>query len=263
MKNRFRKALYDFLIITCFIGMIVGFASLFYGKEQIKKEENLIERLQLKKEEAMKNEESPKEEKQQEELSQEIQILPEYQELYEENNDLYGWIKIEGTNIDYPVMFTPDNPNFYIDKNWEKEICYHNVGTIIWIDGETTDESENIIVYGHNSKSYTTFRSLMNYKDPSYYQEHPYIEFNTLYERQIYEIISVSKTVPYRAREYSFYDHVELNSKEEFNAYVENAKKNAYYQIETTAEYGDQLITLSTCDYWTENARLIIVAKKI
>lgn len=202
------------------------------------------------------------------ETTEERQILQEYRQLYAENNDMYGRIKIEGTDIDYPVMFTPEDPNFYSDKNWQKEQCYHNVGTTIWMDGQTTEESENTILYGHNSKSYQMFRSLMDYKDPQYYEEHKYIMFDTLYEKRTYEIISVSRAIVYYEEEppqgeYLFYEHIELDSEEEFNAYIENAKQNAYYEIEATAEYGDKLITLSTCDYWTKNARLIIVAKRI
>lgn len=272
MKNRFRTKVYDFLISICSIVMIVLVAYLLYDRYKINKEESLMKELQLKRQEVTQateeNIEKKEDEGEEATTLQEKQILPEYKQLYEENHDMYGWIKIEGTNIDYPVMFTPKDPNFYSDKNWQKEVCYRQIGTTIWIDGRTTKESENIIIYGHNSKSYTMFRSLMNYKkEEDFYQNHKYIEFNTLYERQIYEIIAVSKAVVYYGRKpegtYSFYDHIELNSKEDFDAYIQNVKQNAYYNIDVNAEYGDQLITLTTCDYFEENARLIIVAKKI
>lgn len=266
MKNKFRMNLYDFLIVISAIGIIVVLLYLAYNQYQVSQEKNVLE--QIKKQEFNMEKNQEIEESIMEEMTKkEKQILPEYKRLYEENNDLYGWIKIEGTEIDYPVMFTPENPNFYEDKNWKKEVCYRNVGTVIWLDGATTSESENTIIYGHNSKSYTMFRALMDYKDPNFYQEHKYIEFNTLYEKQIYEIISISKSLAFNGEtpkeKYSFFDHIELNSKEEFDAYVQNAKQSAYYEIATTAEYGDKLITLSTCDYWAENARLIVVAKKI
>ena len=192
-------------------------------------------------------------------------ILPEYEKLYEENSDLYGWISIDGTLIDYPVMHTPDEPNYYIHNNWNKETS--KSGTP-FIDARTKSDTENVIIYGHNMKNRTMFGSLREYKEKSYFEEHKYIEFDTIYEKAKYEIISVSKAVIYYDEkapedEYLFYEHVELDTEEDFNKYIESAKENAYYDTGVTSEYGDSLITLCTCDYWTENARLIIVAKKI
>lgn len=192
-------------------------------------------------------------------------ILPEYEKLYEENSDLYGWISIDETLIDYPVMHTPDNPNYYIHNNWNKETS--KSGTP-FIDARTKSNTENVIIYGHNMKNRTMFGSLREYKEKSYFEKHRYIEFNTIYEKAEYEIVAVSKAVIYYDEkapkdEYLFYEHIELDTEEEFNMYIENAKENAYYDTGVTAEYGDSLITLCTCDYWTENARLIIVAKKI
>lgn len=260
MKNKFRKIAYGSGILMCSIGLIYSAGGLINYYYHASQENKLIEEIQLEKQ------------KYDNDIVTETveiegkQILPEYISLYKENNDLYGWIKIPNTTIDYPVMFTPEDPDFYIDKNWEKQVCY-NAGSSIFIDGATTEDSENIIVYGHNMKNRTMFGSLKNYKEQSYYEEHKYIEFDTLYERQVFEIISVSKTVVYYEEppegEYIFYEHIELDSEEEFDEYINNAKQNAYYDIETTAEYGDQLITLSTCDYWTTDARLIIVAKKV
>ena len=129
------------------------------------------------------------------------------------------------------------------------------------------DETENTIIYGHCMKNRTMFGSLKDYKDSSFYDEHKYIEFDTIYEKATYEIISVSKGIAYYEKEpeneYLYYKHTELDTEEAFDAYIQNAKNNAYYETGVTAEYGDKLITLSTCDYWTKNARLYIVAKKI
>ena len=117
-------------------------------------------------------------------------------------------------------------------------------------------------------KNGSLFVSLKNYKDISYYEEHKYIEFDTIYERAKYEIISVTKAVVYYEKEppkgeYLFYEHTELDNKEAFDAYIKNAKENAYFETGVTTEYGDKLITLCTCDYWTTNARLLVIAKKI
>lgn len=200
------------------------------------------------------------------EKQKELTILPEYEELYVENSDLYGWIRIEDTPVDYPVMYTPESPIYYYHRDYKKE---ESKNGSIFIDGTTIPgESENIIVYGHHMKDGSMFGSLKKYyKDSSYYEQHKYIEFNTIYEKATYEIVAVSKAILYYEDEpedeYLFYNHIELDTQEEFDDYIKNAKENAYFDTGVTAQYGDQLITLCTCDYWAENARLIIIAKKI
>lgn len=234
-------------------------------KQALEKQRQIEEQKKL--EEQKKQEEQVVEEPQvEEEIVEELVILPEYEELYEENSDLYGWIKIEDTVIDYPVMYTPEEPNYYIHRNWEKE---ESKSGTLYVDGRAIpNETENIIIYGHHMKNGSMFGSLKNYKDISYYEEHKYIEFDTIYERAKYEIISVTKAVVYYEKEppkgeYLFYEHTELDNKEAFDAYIKKAKENAYFETGVTAEYGDKLITLCTCDYWTTNARLLVIAKKI
>lgn len=257
MINKFRKVIYVLIIIILVI--------LLNDARSRIKEQNRIQNIQLEKQESIEYNKIETNDFEEASQCQEKQILKEYKKLYEQNNDLYGWIKIENTNINYPVMFTPNEPNFYIDKNWDKDICKNNVGTSIWIDGRTTEDTRNIIIYGHNMHFGMMFGSLKKYYSESYYEEHKYIEFDTLYEKQTYEIISVVKTQDYgeNINEYQFYDHIQLNSEKEFQEYIDNAKKNAEYETGITAEYGDNLITLSTCDNYLANGRLIIIAKKI
>lgn len=269
MKKKFRII----LKYVNFVILLISLAYIVYNKYTIFRDKQLISEVQTQKSEdvvytiteeseniATKNTKAT-------EKVEEKNILPEYEKLYEENSDLYGWIKIEDTIIDYPVMHTPEleDTNFYINKNWKKEES--ELGSI-YIDGRCKEDSENLIIYGHNRKDKSMFGSLTKYKEKEYYEQHKYIEFNTLYQKSTYEIIAVSKAVVYynqdvAQNEYLFYEHIELNSKEEFNNYIHYMKENSYYDIANNAEYGDKLITLCTCDYWTENARLLVVAKKI
>lgn len=268
------------LLIVCILVFGISVSNIIYakyaeyGEQKVFKElENKTENVTKKVIDTAERKETIKEiqgvgiekKEEKEEKEETATILPEYEKLYEENSDLYGWISIDGTKVDYPVMHTPDEPNYYIHMNWEKE--YSKSG-IPFVDARTNADTENVIIYGHNMKNRTMFGSLREYKEESYFEEHRYIEFNTIYENAKYEIVAVSKAVIYYDEqvpedEYLFYEHVELDTEEEFNAYIENAKENAYYDTGVTAEYGNSLITLCTCDYWTENARLIIVAKKI
>jgi len=263
-----KRIIYDVIILLLlveFIYAVFYLKNYFYNKSG---ERDLIQTIQLQKQQVVEETVDAAESDNFEETVGKVEILPEYKKLFEENNDMYGWIKIEGTEIDYPVLYTPEDPNFYVNKNWKKEICFENVGNSIFIDGQTTENSNNIIVYGHNMNDGSMFGSLKEYRDEAYYQDHKYIEFDTLYEKQIFEVICVSKTVVYyddiKPKDaYLFYEHTELNSKEEFDEYLENVRENAYYDITTEAVYGDELITLCTCNYWRKNGRLLVVAKKI
>lgn len=263
MKNMCRNIMHGLIVVICVVVIVcASFYILTYVGEQMQ-QEKLIQEIRLKKEQAVEDDNPIIEDIAA--SNEEKQILPEYINLYKENEDLYGWITIEDaddTKVDYPVMFTPDSPSFYIHKNWEKKES--SLGSL-WIDERTSDNSANVIIYGHNMKSGEMFGSLDKYTNQSFYKEHRYIQFDTLYERATYEIISVTRTEDDQTNNsrYQFYDHIELDTKEEFQEYIEQAKKNACYHIETTAEFGDHLITLSTCGYWSENARLLIIAKKI
>lgn len=255
MINLIKRIICVLIICICIVAFAFSGIYLLYNIHRNSKEDKLISELQAK--------------KKKETNSTQNQILKEYKELYDENNDLYGWIEIEGTNINYPVMFTPDAPNFYIDKNWNKEISPNGIGTSIYISGDTKENSENTIVYGHNMKNYRLFGALELYKNENYYKDHKFIRFDTLYEKRTYEIISVSKSKVYydenqiSNNEYLFYNHIELDTEQEFNEYIKYIKNNAWYNIDETAKFKDQLLTLCTCDDWTEDGRLLIVAKRI
>ena len=233
------------------------------------KENEEFEELQTSKSEALISEsEEDKESKSSSAIDEssveEKRILPEYEELHKENSDLYGWIKIEDSVIDYPVMYTPNDPNFYLYRDWQQQ---ETTSGSIFIDGRSNENTENTIIYGHNMKNGMMFGSLDLYKTKDYYDEHKYIQFDTIYETATYEIIAVSKAIVYYENkpqdEFLFYEHIELNSEDEFNAYISYMKENSYYEINSTAKYGDDIITLCTCDYWTDDARLLVVAKKI
>lgn len=193
-------------------------------------------------------------------LTEEESILPEYGELFLQNTDMVGWIKIEGANINYPVMQTPNEPNFYLKHNFEKE--YSDLGTPYVQEDCDIAQSDNLVIYGHHIKGQKMFGALEEYKSQSFYEEHKAVQFDTLTQHNEYKVIAVFKTVAYSAEGYRYYDFVNAENEDEFNAYVEKCKELALYDTGVTAEYGDRLITLSTCEYSTQNGRLVVVAKK-
>lgn len=194
-------------------------------------------------------------------LTEEENVLAEYGELFLKNTDMVGWLSIAGTTLNYPVMQTPNEPNYYLKRNFDKE--YSDLGTPYIQENCDITSSDNLIIYGHHIKGGKMFGALEDYKSQSFYEEHKTIQFDTLTERGEYEIVAVFKTVAYSSQGFRYYDFVNAENEEDFNAYIEKCKELALYETGVNAEYGDRLITLSTCEYSAQNGRLVVVAKKV
>lgn len=190
-------------------------------------------------------------------------ILEKYKTLYNKNKSLIGWIKIADTNIDYPVMQTSNN-DYYLDHNLNQE--YDKNGSIFMDkDCDVIKPSTNLIIYGHHMQSGKMFGQLDKYSKESYYKEHPIIEFDTIYEEGRWEIMYVFRSKIYTADDivFKYYQFIDANSAEEFYSNMNEMSKLSLYDTGVTAEYGDELLTLSTCDYMEEDGRFVVVAKKI
>lgn len=185
------------------------------------------------------------------------------EELQKENNEIIGWLEIEGTNINYPVLQGTDN-EFYMKNNYKKEKSKN--GSIFLDKSYNWDiPSSNLLLYGHNNKNGTMFQDLLKYKNEDFYKEHTKIKFTTNTEDSIYEIMSVFYSRVYYKSEqnvFRYYYFVNANNEQEYNDFVNNAKKSSIYDTGVTANYGDQLLTLSTCEYSQEDGRFVVVAKK-
>ena len=188
-------------------------------------------------------------------------ILSKYKELYLQNEDMVGWISIAGTTLNYPVMQSKNNPNYYLKRNFEK--AYSDLGVPYVQENCDLLNSDNLIIYGHHIKGGKMFGALEDYKSKNFYEEHKIIQFDTLTEQAEYEIVAVFKTVAYSAEGYRYYDFVNAETEETFDDYIAKCKELALYDTGVSAEYGDKLITLSTCEYSAQNGRLVVVAKRV
>lgn len=196
--------------------------------------------------------------------SEEKMLLPELAELYQQNGDLVGWISIADTNINYPVMQSVNEPNFYLKHDFDKE--YSDYGCpYVQEDCDVQEPSDNLVIYGHHMSNGSMFAGLMKYADKSFWEKHKTIQFDTLTEKGKYEVVAVYKTVVYTDSPNSFryYDFVNADTEDDFNAYIAKCKELALYDTGITAEYGDKLITLSTCEYSRNNGRMVVMAKKV
>ena len=191
----------------------------------------------------------------------EMTAYEKYAAVYAQNNDFVGWLCIEGTNINYPVMQTPEEPNYYLKRAFDHS--YSDYGVPYVQENCALGISDNIVIYGHNMSNGSMFADLCRYEKKSFWQEHPIIHFDTLSGYGEYEIVTVFKTVAYSQEGFKYYHFVDAENEADFDAFLAQCRELELYDTGVDAEYGDQLITLSTCEYSRKNGRMVIVAKKI
>ncbi len=201
-------------------------------------------------------------------LDSKKEILSYYKDLAAENSDFVGWITIDDTAVDYPVMHTPQDPERYLKTSFGHEYDPNGVPFVdarCSVESEEDKDSDNLIIYGHNMKSGRMFASIMKYQKQSFYEEHPLIEFDSLYETRNYQVIAAFYDRVYYSDEdcFKFYNFIDAADKAEFDDAVEQFKHKSLYDTGVSASYGDSLITLVTCAYQTENGRFVVVAKQV
>ncbi len=231
----------------------------FDAKNSTKAFDTLAEKVIEVTEPAVPNEETT--ETTEEELAlQEAELAQEkYSALFEQNQDFIGWISIDGTNVNYPVMQTPNNPDYYLKHSFEKN--YSDYGVPYIDEVCALGISNNIVVYGHHMKNGSMFADICKYTDKNFYEEHKTIKFDTLSTFGEYEVVAVFKfdtnNETFKFNEYTTMDEAE------FNEFMENVHSRRLYDTGVDAEYGDELLTLSTCEYTYKNGRFVVVAKKV
>ncbi len=192
-------------------------------------------------------------------------ILEEYAAKHKENPEMIGWLKIEGTQIDYPVMQSEmDQYDYYLQHAFDK--TEDSNGTL-FVDARNNiiNRDTNIIIYGHNMKSGMMFGSLKKYQDKDFLKEHSTIQFDTIYEKGTYQIIGVCLAkVKYQDEDgFRYYNFLRAKNETEFTDYLVNIQQLEVFEQALDASFGDQLLTLSTCNNYIEDGRMFIVAKKI
>ncbi len=190
-------------------------------------------------------------------------ILPQFQQLQAQNNDIKAWIQIEGTKVNYPVMQTPEEPEFYLHRNLHKE---EESRGLPFLDAESDlEKSKNYLVYGHNMRDGTAFAGLLGYLDQSFFEKHRMIRFDTQYGAGNYQVIAVFRSRIYTtdSKKFKYYQYENIETQDDFNTYINHVKKLEDYETGVGASYGDQLLTLSTCYEYVKDGRLVIVAKKV
>lgn len=221
------------------------------GKEKNEtSEENTLQSPEITQEEQKANQESS-------------ERMAKVEKMQEINEDIVGWIEIKDTNINYPVLQGEDN-EYYLTHNYKKNKSQKG-SIFLTKDYDWSIPSNNLLIYGHNIINGQMFRDLLKYKDEEFYNEHPIIRFTTENEDSEYEIMSAFKSRVYYKEEenvFRYYNFVNPKTEEEYNEFVENAQKASLYDTNVEAKYGDELITLITCSYHTEDGRFVVIGRK-
>ena len=189
-------------------------------------------------------------------------ILPEYSRLYLKNPDCIGWLRVPDTDINYPVMQTPDRPDYYLHRNFYGE--YSSQGAIY--AGETYDvskPSDSVTLHGHNMKDGSMFADLNKFKKEFFLKGHPTFTFDTLTQHHQYEIFAVFTTTASVGKGFKYYNFVNASDEDDFDSFVSSCISLSHFDTGIVPQYGDKLVFLSTCDYSMPNGRFVVAARRI
>ena len=267
MKKGFSKVLYYVLVILLAGIFVTSAAFVGYFYFQAQRSDNIIQDLQNLKGPVLPLPETPTHSPEESDPDVEAEptepvVLPEYEKLYQLNNDLVGWLTIPDTNIDYPVMQCVYEKDYYLHRDFYKNYLY--AGTLYARETcEVFQPSDNVTIYGHRMEKpgRNMFFELDKFKQESWWQTHRTFTFDTIYERHTYEVMCVFKT--HAKNGYAYHRFVNADSEEKFNEFVSTVKSMQFYETGVTAEYGDKLLCLSTCEYTLGDGRFVVVAKRI
>ncbi len=191
-------------------------------------------------------------------------ILKKYSRLHEANPDFAGWVTVDGTRIDYPVMYVAGDNDTYLHHNFDR--AYDENG-VPFLDGACSlnPDSDVLIVYGHHMNDNSMFASMTDYKDEAFYKKHPYIKFDTIWQEGTWEITNVilARALYDNEEGFRYYGTINFLDEADFNEYMYNINILSLYNTGVTPKYGDQLLILSTCEYSQENGRMALIARKI
>lgn len=185
-----------------------------------------------------------------------------YNNLKTTNNDFLYWLTVPQTNINYPVMYTPQNPEYYLHRDFTGK--YSKSG-VPFLDVHCYNNCGNYIIYGHNMKNGTMFAELLNYDKKEYWQQHKKIVLQNSSGSWEYIIIAAFYSQIHEESQpnvFRYYEYTDLTEETVFNEFIENVKSFALYNTDIIPQYGEQLLTLSTCSYHTDKGRFVVVAKE-
>lgn len=184
-----------------------------------------------------------------------------YRELQNRNPDMVGWIRIEGTRIDYPVMQTPDEPDYYLHRDFNKKKSSYGIPYMAEFC-RYEEPGTNLLIYGHHMRSGAMFAALDGYTEEAYYREHPFIQFDTVDRAGSYEIAAAVRVDA--SGEAAIWQELLFPAEETvWKQAWETFREQSFYRTGVELEYEDRLLALVTCEYTLKDGRLMVVAREI
>ncbi len=193
----------------------------------------------------------------------EDKILPELKAIYKLNKDLRGWLVIDGTPVDYPVVQRKRDNEYYLHHDFYGK---DNENGQLILDSicDPYTPSYNLVISGHHMRNGSMFGSLDVYKQQSYWENHKYVTFDTLMRRGTYVIIAAFYSADYDENEKGFRYNVELVYKRDVDQWLGEVEENNIYDNELDAEFGDEFLTLTTCDHTRRNdGRFVLICRRL
>ncbi len=182
--------------------------------------------------------------------------LDVYESFYLSNPDFTGWLTIEGTDVDFPVMqASQEDPTYYLSHNFDRE---YSVFGLPFVQAECTVDSKQVIIYGHHMRQYNMFAQLDPYVEQDFYDEHRIINFDTRTEHREYEVFAVI-TISAFDESFAWWQYPDG-----YDGFVADALERSLIDnggMEVSDD--DEFITLVTCEYTHNNGRLLIIGKRV
>lgn len=277
MASPRKNLIYNILILICAVVFLVSGGMLGFKLYDEQKQQAAFDRMaDVFEEPNPADSQDAKQETQEEQQADAVQEPGEsleerflsriagYETLYGMNSDFVGWIQIEGTKIDYPVVQSKDRPDYYLKRNFEQENSAY--GTPYLMEQcEIGEQGTNLLIYGHHMKNGSMFAALEGYRDEAFYREHPYIRFDTLTEASLYEVAGAWLIPNASSAAYveELYDLLFPGSEEEFLSGWNAAGRRLYVNQGIELDYDDKLIALVTCDYSYNDSRIVVLGRRL
>lgn len=184
-------------------------------------------------------------------------ILPQYQKLYEANNDMIGFIYLDD-NHQYPILMREDDQNYYLHKDFfgkddKNGSVFTNVSSSFGKQGIS-------LIYGHNMKDGSMFASISNWKKQDYFDSNKTMRIDTLFEESDYEVVAIA--IINMDDSFKYYDYVGSLDETTFNIWRDNFESYVIRGSLSSLTYKDTIVELSTCSYEKKNNRAVLILRK-
>ena len=185
-------------------------------------------------------------------------IQESFEALYEQNQDIVGWIRLNGTPIDYPILQAEDN-EYYMSRDFEGN--EHEAGSLFLdfrCDFTNMYEAAHQIVYGHNMKNGSMFQALTRYEDAEFFENNRFISVNTLYGNYMFEVFAVYETpISY------YYLEMEFTNRSAWKDFAEVFQEKSMHQTDVELTGDEVVLTLSTCTNQHRNSERFVVQARL